>query len=84
VHLRARARFGSDAGGEESDVTEPHAQDALTQEGAASGDPVLPPAPANQWTPHDGGIAPAPPPRNAAANALRRLAGWLRPRKATP
>jgi hypothetical protein len=62
-------------------VTEPNAQDELTQVGSGANDPVVPPAPANQWTPHDGGLAPAPPPRNAAANALRRLVAWLRPNR---
>jgi hypothetical protein len=62
--------------GEGVPVTEPHAQDELTQVGAAPDEPVAPPAPANQWTPHDGGLEPAPPARNAAARALRRMAGW--------
>jgi hypothetical protein len=59
-------------------VVEPHAQDEFTQAGHGRDEPVLPPAPANQWTPHDGGIEPAPPARNASARAFRRLGTWLR------
>jgi len=40
-------------------------------------EPVTPPAPANQWTPHDGGIAPAAPAPNAASRALRRITSSL-------
>jgi hypothetical protein len=59
-------------------VTEPNPQDERTLQGARADDPVVPPAPANQWTPHDGGLQPAPPPRNASASALRRMAESLR------
>ena len=61
-------------------MAEPKAQDEETLEGASQDDPVVPPAPANQWTPHDGGIEPAPPPTGAPARALRRFAAAVRDR----
>ena len=74
-------RIGGASVGEEVPVTDPSAQDELTQVEAEVDDSVVPPAPANQWTPHDGGLPPAAPASNAAASALRRLFGWLRPRR---
>ncbi|GEM_PF-7099747 len=59
-------------------MTEPHAQDESTYTGHETDEPVLPPAPANQWIPADGGIPPAAPAPNAAASALRRLFAPLR------
>ena len=59
-------------------MTQPKAQDELTQQDAPPDATVAPPAPANQWTPHDGGIEPAPPPPNASATALRRLGASVR------
>lgn len=54
-------------------MNEPHAQDESTYRDHDPDESVVPPAPANQWTPHDGGIAPAAPAPNAPATALRRL-----------
>ena len=59
-------------------MTQPKAQDERTLGEATVDTPVAPPAPANQWTPHDGGIEPAPPPPDASANALRRMAAGVR------
>ncbi|MDP1820512.1 MAG: hypothetical protein Q8K58_11575 [Acidimicrobiales bacterium] len=59
-------------------MAEPRAQDEATWAGHSADDSVTPPAPANQWTPHDGGIEPAPPKANAAASALRRFGAAAR------
>lgn len=60
-------------------MADAHAQDESTWSGHdRQHDPVAPPAPANQWTPHDGGIEPAAPAPNAAARALRTLGGMVR------
>ena len=62
-------------------MTDPHPQDELTQLGEDVDESVVPPAPANQWSPRDGGLPPAAPPANAAARALRRIVDWLRPER---
>jgi hypothetical protein len=59
-------------------MTQPHAQDDRTLGQAAQDETVVPPAPANQWTPHDGGIEPAAPPLDAPATALRRFGRSVR------
>ena len=60
-------------------MAEAHAQDETTfEDHDPEHDRVTPPAPANQWTPHDGGVEPAPPGPDAAATALRRIGGALR------
>jgi len=59
-------------------MPEPHAQDAETWGHKEHDASVAPPAPANQWTQHDGGIEPAPPGATSPANALRRIVRWLR------
>ena len=58
-------------------MAQPKAQDERTTQGEPQDAPVVPPAPANQWTPHDGGIEPAPPRRDAAPAALRRFGAAL-------
>ncbi|MGI8662147.1 MAG: hypothetical protein ACR2LQ_02925 [Acidimicrobiales bacterium] len=59
-------------------MTEPHAQDEQTYAGHGDDDPVVPPAPANQWTPHDGGIEPAAPSPMSSRRAVGRMMSWLR------
>jgi hypothetical protein len=58
-------------------MTDPHAQDEATFEGHDRNEPVTPPAPANQWTPRDGGIEPAAPAPTSPGNAVRRIVDAL-------
>jgi hypothetical protein len=58
-------------------MSEPHAQDEATWPSDTVDVAVTPPAPANQWTEHDGGIEPAPPSRNSTARAVRNITEWF-------
>jgi len=59
-------------------MSRPHAQDEASWEGAPEEAAVTPPAPANQWTPHDGGIEPAPPAPTSVPAAVAGFASWFR------
>ena len=59
-------------------MNDPHAQDEVTFAGHDDDEPVAPPAPANQWTPSDGGVPPAPPAPTSSTNALRRIIDAVR------
>ena len=61
------------ANGDSRLMAEPHAQDEGTFDGHDDSDSVLPPAPSNQSTSHDGGIEPASPAPSSAKRALRRI-----------
>lgn len=73
--MRGRRRgLGRTRRGYGAPMADAHAQDETTfDDHDPEHDPVTPPAPANQWTPHDGGVEPAAPAPDAAATALRRM-----------